>query len=67
MAILARLAHLVPQALPWHLERLSSDHLGLKDHQEPLDLLDNQGEMDRREPGVKKEIQVREVLKDFQV
>lgn len=43
------------------------ESLGLKDHQEHLDLLDYQGEMDRREAKVKKEIQVREVLRDLQV
>lgn len=60
-------AHPAPQDLPLDLGRLSLDRGGHRGNQGPLGSLAFQGEMDRREPGVIKEIRVREDLKDFKV
>lgn len=59
------LAHLVRQVLPLYLERLSLNHLGHRDHQELLDLLEYQEEMGTREAKAIKEIQAKKGLKDF--
>lgn len=60
-------ARLVPQVPPLYLGTLCLDQEGLKDHQVSLDQQDCQGEMDKREARVIKEIQAREELRDFQV